>query len=326
MSSTSGFHLKQNPFSVYDFLGLLFPGALALMGLHILMKHVEGEGSEGIKPFLNEFVGTVDCQEIGSINFEYAIKTGVFILMAYILGHLLSFLSSISVEVYLTRLHGYPAKYLLGIKNRCYFDGFKFVCRCFKRLKICLFFKGVCKLIAKAALLVFLLPVVVWDFIVGSLCGANKFYIKKLDWRLRKDLKHKLLDLYGVLELKGDFNSESDFFRLVYHYAVEYAPNHIVYMQNYVALFGLLRTLTFISVIFFWLMLMCLKFDTLTLYYYLSHSLLSYIFFWAYVKFITRFNLEALMAMSVSLDNKVLRIKNSDNDIKIDEHEELNGK
>jgi hypothetical protein len=101
---------------------------------------------------------------------------------------------------------------------------------------------------------------------------------------------------------------KTDFFRFIYHYAVERAPNHLPKMQNYVAIYGFLRTITLISVFFFWgtiwhiAQLECFHWAFVGI--SVGVSFLSFIFYMSFIKFYRRFSLEAFMALSAVYEVK----------------------
>ena len=92
--------LKQNPFSLYDFLGYFTPGAILLYGCILTLGHTQPDGS--VINYVNQYQGLDKTQ-------FYTL----FILIAYISGHFLNFLSSITIECYSNWAFGYPSKYLL---------------------------------------------------------------------------------------------------------------------------------------------------------------------------------------------------------------------
>lgn len=114
-----------------------------------------------------------------------------------------------------------------------------------------------------------------------------------------------------------DVDTEGDTFRLIYHYAIEHSENHVSKMQNYVTLYGFTRTLTFISCILFWEIIILGFYK-----YYLCYqnSLLKYCFFikfglvtfagffitfflyWDFNKFYRKFSMEAYLAAIVAIN------------------------
>lgn len=273
--------VKQNPFSIYDFLGYLIPGAVFLYGTLFVLGH--------ISPLDNPFGFNAT-----NLSFNKPETYIPFVLLAYIVGHFLSFLSSITVERYSIWAHGYPSKYLLGISPKGYFNVTQSVPT---------------RLIVRFLVAAMLAPISVLDWLLGSKAGMRDLYAKRLDVLLIKVLSQRIERLIeghaGVANSgsQGEANSH-DSFRYVYHFAIENAPNHGPKMQNYVGLYGFLRTLTLISLAVFWIvvwhvMTTHLPCSTGTLYIVLAGTL-SYLLFMGFVKFFRRFSLEALMAMAVT--------------------------
>jgi len=273
--------LKQNPFSFYDFLGYLTPGSIFLYGVLAGYAHVHANGS----PY--DFIVT-------NLSFEKAEIYIPFIFFAYIIGHILSFLSSVLVEKYSIWSDGYPSKYLLNISHKRYFDVDEPKC-----------LRG----IIRGGFALILLPILIFDVFIGRYLKFRELYAKPLDSLLISIIRKKLLALmieHGGLKVppRDAKSSNTDFFRYVYHYAVENAPNHLPKMQNYVALYGFLRTLTLLSVILFWAMVWHVCTLNLLLYQAILSitipAIVSYVLYMSFVKFYRRFSLEALMALAVT--------------------------
>jgi hypothetical protein len=212
-----------------------------------------------------------------------------FILISYLVGHILSFISSIVVERFSVWKVGYPSKYLLGLGYPNYFDVDKP--------------KGT-RIVIRILFALFLLPITVIDVILGNLFHLRELYAKPLDQVLVKLIRSDVEKLVKMKSQKyleeGDLKfGEVDFFRFVYHYCVEKTSKHFRKMQNYVALYGLLRTMTLVFVLFFWLSIyyyfLSIKFAYLGLLFF---GVFSYILFLDFMKFYRRFSLEALMALS----------------------------
>ena len=261
--------LKQNPFSLYDFLGYFTPGAIFFYGCMAIFAHTQPNTK------VLDFI-TFDRNEI------YI----PFVLLSYTAGHLLSFISSIFVEKYSEWTIGYPSKYLLGFKAEGYFSGNIFV-----RLLVALL----------------LAPISIFELLLNVTIKYRNTYAKPLDVLLQNIIRSKgnalIKDHSGQNEPPEGYSAATaNFFLFFYHYVVENSPNHFAKMQNYVALYGFLRTLTFISVLFFWSLIFhvvdgyfSIKLGGLLL---LVSSTLSMVFYLAFVKFHRRFSLEVLMALT----------------------------
>lgn len=273
--------IKQNPFSFYDFLGYLIPGAIFLYGILLIVGHFDQQET----PL--SFV-------IKHLSFDKAEIYIPFILLAYVIGHFLGFISPITVERYSLWAHGYPSKYLLGLGYNNYFD-----VKDKKFLRVTI----------RALVFVLLLPISVLDWLLGKKIGMYELYAKSLDPLLIAVLRKRiesLIDDHANIANREKYGKAGavDFFRYVYHYAVENAPNHFPKMQNYVALYGFLRTLTLISIIMFWALLWHITTDNFFFckgwWLIISFAGLAFLLFMAFVKFYRRFSLEALMAMAVT--------------------------
>ncbi len=273
--------IKQNPFSFYDFLGYLIPGAVFLYGLLLIVGHLSSNETA---------IGFVTSR----LSFDKAEIYIPFTLLAYITGHFISFLSSITIERYSIWAHGYPSKYLLGIPSK----GYLYVEES-KPIRLTMRF------------LVFLAlaPISVLDWVLGKKAGMRDLYAKPLDKLLIEVLRKRiecLIDEHAQVDDRPSHGKagQLDFFRYAYHYAVENAGNHLPKMQNYVALYGFLRTLTFIALLLFWIIVwhtIAAEMSYLaSIVAIFSAAITTYLLFMGFVKFYRRFSLEALMAMAVT--------------------------
>lgn len=283
--------LKQNPFSFYDFLGYFTPGSLFVYFCIAVSIH-SGDALFSI------------TELEASAGLTKADLYIPFILVAYTIGHVLSYVSSVTVERYAIWALGYPSKYLLGIKPDGYFS--------MKENKIT-------RTVVRSLVFLILLPITVPEIIIGRAFGLRTLYAKKLDDLLVNLIVGKLDPLLkekGGLSNLSDYGDakSSNFFLFAYHYCVENSQRHFPKMQNYVALYGFLRTLTLLSVIAFWTLAWQLSVHPFSLLQnlllILVVSLSSYIFFIGFVKFYTRFCLEVLMALAVT-DMKSNKAKQS---------------
>lgn len=271
---------KQNPFSLYDFLGYFTPGAIFMYSAAGIWVHLS-DPNVAVELWRN------------LLELE---KPGLyipFVLGAYVCGHLLSFVSSITIERYSIWALGYPSKYLLGFNPTPYFSfGWKIIPRLILRMFVALA----------------VLPISMLDLSLGKLLKFRKLYAVSLDPLLINLLKNKTEAL--IREKGGVINpaeygpaAEHDYFRFVYHFAVEHSHNHLSKMQNYVALYGFLRTLALEAVILFWMLVWhAFSYDQhhVVIAMCFGSIVLSYLLFTAFVKFYRRFSLEAMMAMAVT--------------------------
>lgn len=290
--------IKQNPFSLYDFLGYLIPGAIIFYIILIILKSDEVNSLRDIIFIVNE-----------NKEFQFD-KVLFFIIISYCLGHLISYLSSITIEQFANWKYDYPSKYLLGLnKEQKYFP--KNVSWQIKMFRL--------------LLAILILPISVLDYILGEWFLFKKFYTKKLDKFLVEVIKDKNLELLDQLYPPEFYKiRDYDFHRIISHYVYENSRNHQFKMTNYVALYGFLRALSLICCYLFWLFTFKaihtiyiyikyhLKIESLNIsfndinihiFYSLLFSILaSYIYFMGFMKFYRRYTLEAYMLVAIDKD------------------------
>jgi hypothetical protein len=279
--------VNQNPFSLYDFLGYLIPGLLMFVGF----VTVHSVGRFGFTLSSIELVFQSIETTLSSLS-----STIVVLLVGYLAGHLVSFLSSYFLERYSQWTVGYASKYLLRFSPEGFWSGSKYITS------------------VRMVVVLPLAPVVFLDAFLRT-TGLTKTVTRPLDDQLVTAIKRKISDYTkGHFELP-DTNAEptnadrqeKDWFRFVYHYAMEAAPNHFPKMQNYVALYGFTRTMSFVFLILFWTVAWTIVFferDWNQLKLITSTGVLSYLFYLDFQKFSRKFALEALMALATQFTEK----------------------
>ncbi|MDM1073639.1 hypothetical protein HX001_14210 [Empedobacter brevis] len=284
--------IKQNPFSFYDFLGYFIPGAITLL-LILLFLNI---GS------INDYNSLIN---VLTKNEEFQIdKFMFFVIISYSIGHFVNYLSAFTIEKYSYWRFDYPAKYLLNIAhNGNYFSNFEDNEK--KRVRF--------------SIAIFILPI----FILDEVLKLYKYFKRELDDLLIRTIKQKTLILFKKLQIyEGDnFDNikESDFQRLISHYTFENSNNHSSKLSNYVALFGFLRCMCFISVISFWIYVYYLcsnvksyfnKIGDISLFdisiikfsILIGITIVCYIYFMAFIKFYRRYTLETYMIIAIDKD------------------------
>lgn len=270
--------MRQNPFSLYDFFGYFVPGALfvySLMAYYGWKNSVGAGWSCLIQP-------ESQCETHHYI---------MLVLVAYITGHLLSFISSVSIERYTIFVHGYPSKYLFDEEQKPLMEEKT-------KLKIVLFLIGTATL----------LPISILDLILGKMLRVPPLYPRSMNKLLREhmiDNVNRLLLRQNMITKDKLSRSEipGDLFLYLYHFALENSENHKTKMQNYVALYGFTRQLSLIFVGSFWLSIIeILSGDSSKVAYLVlgGSILLSYGFYLAFNKFYRRFSQEAIFGAVVS--------------------------
>lgn len=235
---------NKNPFSTFDFLGYFFPGAL-FAGIFYLFTDRLSFGGELIPPLF------IDLKIYVSTH----IGVGVFlsILLCYVTGHLLSYASSITVELFYTWCYGYPTRYLLRKDDTEHKKQYL--------LNSDFDFAG---MLGHLIVCLFLFPIVVGYLFFERLLNMKRFIGKKLDDKLIDGISKKVGLICNSIGYKDASVSDVDVHRVVMHYVYEHCQMHQVKFDNYVALYGLLRSVAFVF---------CLSFIFQILRLFYSHPL-----------------------------------------------------
>ena len=182
--------MKKNPFSIYDFMGYLFPGLTVLYILYYFYS-CRWDLFQAIR--VNVLCNTID--EIGNkFSFE---KSVLIIIIAYIIGHLVSYVSSLTIEILSNRFFGYPSKYLLQKERPKYeqlwANYFKVkVDSSWKPMKI---IKSTFVWIVYLFIFLILLPISLTTTTIGYLLNMNQFIIRPLDDYLISGIKTRQQEL-----------------------------------------------------------------------------------------------------------------------------------
>jgi len=289
--------LKQNPFSLYDFFGYLIPGSI-LIYILLIFENIKKDPD-------------LDLIDILSISSSYKFQE-IFLLIigSYTLGHILSFVSSITIEKYGNWNYGYPSKYLIGYKKRSFWvrknepasssdkDIYEIEAKDLRRRM---------RNIGRIILSIFLLPLTVADLIIGKGFNFKKFYQNEMDIFIKESIELKVKNLVNKLGIGNNSNfsfKKTDFHRIVTHYTFENCKEHQFRMVNYVSLYGFLRNLALIFNIASWYYIIFSidigsSLDLYKITVAIVLILLSYISFMAYMKFYRRYTLEGLMLLIV---------------------------
>lgn len=283
---------KQNPFSLYDFLGYLLPGALLISTILVALGQTENHD------ILIKIKQTKDTHLIP-----------LALITSYITGHILGIISSITIESSHLRRNGYPSKSILNIEENSQTE---VETNSFPRL-MDIFFDAHTHLAHN---------------IMRIFQSSRKD--NKIDAALTEKIKEKIKRFF-----KEEYNYiqadiiEKEHFHAIYHFCVENTPNHLPKIQNYVALYGLMRNTALAAIVPFWIVVTTSMIELYTAIQHdlsisFSHSkaaialisLLTFsILYYGFTKFYRRFSLEVIMAFStcykpekkshLSLKNKI---------------------
>ena len=209
--------MLKNPFSFYDFLGYLFPGLICVIFLKVIFA-ISG-------PI------TIDSliRQGWAISFSWK-DTVQYTVLAYVVGHLVSYFSSLTVEPYLIWSYGYPSVFLL--KENYDKNFFEINIKVGKVGTYC--WKGL------VCILIF--PICLASLFFGRLLHFRFYVLKPLDSYLQNNINKKIDSLLSTLKLTNRENG-ADVHRIIMHYNYEHYTNHVKKYDNYVALYGFLRSL-----------------------------------------------------------------------------------
>lgn len=222
--------MEKYPFSVYDFLGYLFPGMTLLF--FTTFSNIE----------CLEFLSVV-CPIESTENSVPLIQYILFLVSSYLLGHFVSYLSSETIENMCTRVFGYPSKYLLEKEK---IENNKCIWSCVTEEKK----------VSKCVLIlvyVFLFPIVVFLKIAQILRVVNHI-TRPLSKNIIDAIQEKQVKLKKVIlqETNEEPSCEDDFHRVIMHYVYLNVSGSSAKTSNYLTIYGFLRSMCFVACLIFW--------------------------------------------------------------------------
>lgn len=224
--------IDQNPFSLYDFLGYLIPGLFFTYATMFIFKF------DFFNPSLQLSINL-------SIDDYF-----IVVVLSYIVGHILSYLSSITVELYSIWTLDYPSRYLLDLKYQ--YPGF------WRRV---FHDRSPIIILIKIAIVISIFPVFIIDVLIRNIIKTPKLLGKPMDKLTITLVKEKIPQyLKDNFTIDKDFlplsKKENDFFNLIYHKDLESCGMHVSKLQNYVALYGFTRTICYSLILLIWLIVL----------------------------------------------------------------------
>lgn len=283
--------MSQNPFSFYDFLGYLIPGGMFLFLLFLFGVSLDLQILKDIAKMVGNNIEAISLLNYASL-----------VIISYLTGHFISMISAFFIEKYMNDSLQYPSIYLFWEINDRYKTnsrGKLFDRESWRSSKI-----------IKARIKYLVIKLTLLPFIILDFCTNRVGYSRELPKPLAKviwqRIKKGYIMKFEIEESSLDKKLEGDLFRLAYHYVYEHSSHHQSKIQNYVALYGFCRNISFVLLVFFWISFSIFihsMFNKVTGGYFLICMALflttSYIFYCGFVKFYRRYTLEVLMAFSV---------------------------
>lgn len=275
-------------FTAYDVLGYLVPGLAfyALVDCSFAFHHQKMEPSY-----------TALTARYMNVSWQAAVPLA---LVSYFIGHLISFVSAMTLERYARWRYGHPMKFLLD-------DSAKFP----PFLKGGEKGLGFCRTLLRLGTALALAPIVAFEAVL-LLSGILPNYIRSMGKDLALVVKKALEWLRAKAGMERDPSDEypAEFESLAINYTLESAPSHIFTLRNYIVLYGFLRSMTLVMVLMTWTVSLhvttlvgmkenCIGTALLCLLVcLLVGGFFCTICYGAYLKFWTRYNKEALMGLA----------------------------
>lgn len=308
---------EKNPFSLYDFLGYFFPGCLALFIIFTICKtneiYCDFVPSDYVNTFMDFLRGTEKLDLLRILL--------PFIVIAYVLGHLISYLSSLIVEYFTNWTFGYPSKFLLHTDEQSSRSKFWKISSINKK-------EHCVKMGARIFICLILFPVTTLILYGRSVSKPLvNFITRSQDSYTVNCIEKKLYALASKINIdKPPINLDFDYHRIVMHYVYLHYPACQKKVDNYVALYGFLRCTTLILCLFTDFIIfmgiisilhaifdgcICISWSSIILIVCLwISSIVSYL---GYVKFYRRFTLENYMTLLAEGDrDKVKKMQNKE--------------
>lgn len=284
--------MEKGPFSLFDFMGYFFPGALAMYLI------VMGQGDIISYFSIDFFLNT--AKPFLELPFHMIL---FYIIVSYCLGHFLSFFSTLTVEKYTRLVYGDPSKNLLSESTNKGKHPFRDIP--FSK------WRGI--LIALAW------PLIVFDFIAVKILKYEHSYLKQISKPYLGLVRTRISDVFREMGLKEDVFSdvENNYHQFLIHYNYEFTKYHGHKLMNYISLYGFLRVITLISCLF-GSYLVCffitrfgidLSFEglvnfTKNLAVICISMFATFVFYLGYLKFYRRYTQENLMLVLIVSEDK----------------------
>lgn len=280
-------------FSVYDFMGYLVPGLLCFLGINFALSD-----PKEILSFIEKFSKP-----------EIDLNTSVVsVVLLYLTGHILSFLSSITVEKYSRWTLDFPSKYLFRKNKSSFIKSVFDLLREDKNKNVrCCIIRFISRILIRGVVTLFLLPLVGWDFLFRHIFQLKEQYARPFGDGCLPLIENGTNDFFKSISNKtgenlknnGDY-IDADYFRIISHYVKENAPNHSGSINNYVTLYGFSRTTTLILVISTWVSLChCFMNGLFCDYFYIPIflSAFSFLMYMEFNKFYRKYSVEVFLAL-----------------------------
>lgn len=288
---------QKNPFSIYDFFGYLFPGLFVVLMILVFYSADKITFDSVMRVF------TENKDWFSSVS---VLKMTSLIVISYIVGHVLAYVSSITIERFSLWLWGYPSEFLMNQRSdTSYWESNVSPCGTNKvslnvedgKIGKTIYFY-LLKLIIRFCMGLFLLPISL-IYLMSKSINLDGFITRSLDPIMINWVNDKVIALTKIMSIEIPDKHDLDYSRIIYHYYLH--QRNATFMQktdNFVALYGFLRSVT-------------LAFNLITLYIVtdsiihenllnnivliIGFAISTFVLFLAFMKFYRRYSLEIFM-------------------------------
>ena len=271
---------KTPSFSAYDFLGYIVPGLAFLLLVDVTYIYHITRADIGYEYF---------CGRYGGMSWPGLIP---LILFSYFVGHIISFVSSVTIEKHAIWTYGQPIKFMIYGYSPGYFC---------TNLSARPWVSKVMRFIMS----MILLPIILFEIPLGKWAGLSGNYFKRADKLTEQAFKRAMVGIFtsigiDVSEFKNLKPWDMDLENIAAHCALERAPVHVYTLRNYVVLYGFLRSMCLVLLLAFTVFWMHAFFYMLlptAAFCFVVTSLMVFICYVAFLKFWCRYYHEAIMAI-----------------------------
>ena len=163
--------MEKNPFSIHDFLGYVLPGGVALLLAYMVYVNPQCNymtSQEYIDVIINTFAA---LKRKGFSTMELSIA---IVIISYIIGHLVAYLSSITIERMAIWYYNYPSVFLLSDERKSRF--FSDIKEQWSNKKKC---EAIGNMFLRLAVSLLLLPLTICLLLI-KLFHLDQYFIKPL--------------------------------------------------------------------------------------------------------------------------------------------------
>ena len=225
--------MDRGPFSFYDFLGYLFPGVISAFFIYLYIIIINSDYSLDYPKIIDSLSKTLVI-----FSDRFLINIIVLLIFLYVLGHVVSFLSSCIIEYFSNCLFKYPSFFLL---NRVKTSFMYYICNYFCMTDAVIF-------IWRVVIAILLFPISIVLLLIGHFIRINEYMTRPFDEFTIHNIIIKQKELLNKLNFQEDklFSEHTDIHSIIMYHVYYNIEDRRRKADNYIALYGFLRSLTLI--------------------------------------------------------------------------------